>query len=64
MRADPNPDNRVAAALAHSPVLLIDPHRPEVLVTAELFEAQRWVSRIIQKQAIGAPGSVAEAGIK
>jgi hypothetical protein len=35
---DPDPDNRIAIALADRAVLLIDPHRPDLFVAGQLLE--------------------------
>ena len=35
---DPDPNNRVAIALADRAVLLIDPHRPDLFIAGELLE--------------------------
>src|ERR1035441_3239562 len=64
MRADPNPDNRVAAAFPDGAVLLIDAHGPEVLVASKLLETQRGVAGVIQKHPISAARSLADAGIQ
>ena len=39
VRADPDPDNRTAIALADRPVLLVDPHRPDLFIARELLES-------------------------
>ena len=38
VETDPDPDNRIAVALADRAVLLIDPHRPDLFIAGELLE--------------------------
>src|SRR5206468_2554493 len=52
MRADPRPFDRVAITLTHRPELIIDPHRPHVVVPLQFLEPQRWMVQIFREQLI------------
>ena len=55
---------RSDAAFSHGAILLVDPHRPNVLVSAKLLETQGRVAGIGQKQPIGAARGLASTGIQ
>ena len=38
VRTDPDPNNRIAIALTNRAVLLIDPHRPDLVIAGQLLE--------------------------
>ena len=62
VRADPDPDNRIAITLTNCAVLLIDSHRPNLVIADELLETQRGVARVLGKLGVSPPCRLAYAG--
>ncbi len=64
VRANPDPDDGVAASLAHGPVLLVDADGPDMVVAAERLEPERGVSGVLGEDAVGTPGGFAGARVE
>ncbi len=64
VRTDPNPDNRVTVALAHSPVLLVDSHGPDVVIAAQFLETEGGMLRVFGKNPVRPARSLTHARVQ
>jgi hypothetical protein len=46
VRPDPHPLDHIPISLAHRSELIVDPHRPHVVVPLQLFESERRMLRV------------------
>ena len=49
VRPDPRPFDRVPIALAHRSELIVDPHRPDILVALQPLESKRRMVRVCRE---------------